>query len=490
MNFINSKNIYLRIAILVFAFSLAILALPKITFAACADVPIGGNYTISSSCTFSETVDGVDNGGITINEGQTLTVNNGQTIVWSPGSSIVINGSAAINVDGQFRQTYIWYTDQDNDGYPTTGNAVAQDAQPSNGKRRKDFSNFTYITDFTRDYDDTLNTIYPGTACGGVCYEAKTDGTCGVAAAGTDPGGECGAENCEDVNCDGSGACQILSTGEGACSLCYGCSDSDVACDAIGNGTRDTIGTYQSATCYSCNGAGTDTARTVDGSSATALGCSEGASEGCRKCASGVCGYYTSAQNSCAGGEECDATGTCASVTKYILYVTDTSYDGNLGGRSGADTKCDTDTNKPAACSGTAWAFLSVSADDEIQDMLTTKSVNSSSAWYRSDLTTRLATDWADLLDGEIENRVEETTNIPRWTGSNIYGTIGGSCNGWTANNPNGYIYPASGNPPWCTYQGQSGADEMYLCWWLSSGSFHRVCCDATRYLYCSCLGS
>jgi len=69
----------------------------KEAYAACLNVPVSGNYTVSACCAFTGTVDGVDNGGISVAAAQTLTINAGQTIVWSPGSSITINASIATN---------------------------------------------------------------------------------------------------------------------------------------------------------------------------------------------------------------------------------------------------------------------------------------------------------------------------------------------------------------------------------------------------------
>jgi hypothetical protein len=70
------------------------------TFAACTNVPISGEYSLESSCTFSGTVDGVEEGNIIVAENATLTVNAGQTLVWNPGYSVVINGTIAINKSG------------------------------------------------------------------------------------------------------------------------------------------------------------------------------------------------------------------------------------------------------------------------------------------------------------------------------------------------------------------------------------------------------
>jgi len=159
--------------------------------------------------------------------------------------------------------------------------------------------------------NNTQDTV--GNTCNGTCAACQS-GSCGNATVDTDPGSQCGAENCEDTNCVGtSAACKILSSGEGACSLCSECNDADVACDLIADGTPDTTGSATTTICYACDGGGDQTAETVDGASATALGCSAGVSEGCRKCISGSCGYYTSAQHACSDGEVCDDTGTCAS---------------------------------------------------------------------------------------------------------------------------------------------------------------------------------
>ena len=103
------------------------LLLSNTANAACSEPNPGGNYIVTSNCLFSGTVNGVDKGGITVNEGITFTVGAGQTIVWSPGSSIIINGSLAINATGQLRQTYLWMTDQDSDGYPSSTTQIAQD---------------------------------------------------------------------------------------------------------------------------------------------------------------------------------------------------------------------------------------------------------------------------------------------------------------------------------------------------------------------------
>jgi hypothetical protein len=94
---------------------------------ACANVPLSGDYTIDSTatggtggCTFANTVDGVENGNLTIAPNQTLTVNSGQIVVWNPGKAIYIDGYIAINKTppgGQLKKGYICAVDSDSDGY-------------------------------------------------------------------------------------------------------------------------------------------------------------------------------------------------------------------------------------------------------------------------------------------------------------------------------------------------------------------------------------
>jgi hypothetical protein len=123
---------------------------------ACVGVPLGGDYTIDSTatggtggCTFAYSVDGVDNGNLTIASGYTLTVNSGQTVVWNPGKSIFINGSIAINKGtpgGQLKKTYLWAADVDSDTY--YGSFVAQDSNPGGlSKRRSELTSWPSIFD-------------------------------------------------------------------------------------------------------------------------------------------------------------------------------------------------------------------------------------------------------------------------------------------------------------------------------------------------------
>jgi hypothetical protein len=126
----------------------------------CPDVPPGGDYTVATSCTFANTIDGVDNGDLIINSGCTLTINAGQTIVFNPGKKVVVNGALAINKGnpgGQLKKTYLWMIDSDSDGYSPSLTQYAQDSAPPGGKRRSSMKSITS----TDCYDQNAN-AYPG----------------------------------------------------------------------------------------------------------------------------------------------------------------------------------------------------------------------------------------------------------------------------------------------------------------------------------------
>ena len=125
-----------------------------------SSVPLGGNYTVATSCTFEYNVDGVDNGDLIVQEGVTLTINSGQTVVFNPGHKIVINGQIAINKGspgGQIKKTYIWAKDFDRDTYYSS--FVAQDTNPGGAsKRRSELASWPSLDDID-DSNDCIDTV-------------------------------------------------------------------------------------------------------------------------------------------------------------------------------------------------------------------------------------------------------------------------------------------------------------------------------------------
>jgi len=192
---LNSKH-KTYILILIGAIAVSFFLFSQTTQAACTNVPLSGDYTVSESCTFSSEpgVFGVDDGNLIIASGQTLTINNGQTVVWGPGKSVIINGSIAINEGGQLKQARIWVKDSDGDGYPTTDTPIAQDTSPGTGyvTRSNLNASMTYTSDLAYDYDDNDPTTYPGTSCDydhdgskDICTINTDNGDCGFASAST-----------------------------------------------------------------------------------------------------------------------------------------------------------------------------------------------------------------------------------------------------------------------------------------------------------------
>ncbi len=165
-----------------------------------------------------------------------------------------------------------------------------------------------------------------------------------------------------------------------------------------------------------------------------------------------------------------------------IIYATKNTYNGNLGGRNGADAKCAAEL--PPELSGKVTnihAFLSVSSTDEIIDMHSSDSDNDGTAlgYYETANPiyaynrywaewTLLASNWRDLLDGTISSSLS-TASFPTyyWTGSSTYGAYVANynCNGWTASNyENGYYGSGShSTAPWLRYSSQYCNSKLAL---------------------------
>jgi hypothetical protein len=214
------------------------------------------------------------------------------------------------------------------------------------------------------------------------------------------------------------------------------------------------------------------------GSSGTAY-CRTTASKGtdcndsCATCYPGST-YFTYSPD----GLDQDCNGSVDDVApRYYLYVSDTKYSGNLGGRSGADSICNSSSNKPSNCTTAAWAFISVNTADEIQDMPSTKGINTSLPWYfRKDSSTEylVQSNWSNLLSGNIliSAAAAGVANDYYWTGSGYDGSYSSwACAYWTSSNGDtktGIV----GNP-----SSKSGT-------WLDDSQFP---CDDVYPVLCAC---
>ncbi|RKZ32843.1 hypothetical protein DRQ33_05170 [bacterium] len=136
-----------------------------------------------------------------------------------------------------------------------------------------------------------------------------------------------------------------------------------------------------------------------------------------------------------------------------VLFGTLSNYNGNLGGRSGADAICAAEL--PSALSGKVSdvkAFISVASNDEIRDLHNNDSdVDGVIGPYESTspiiaynrgwgTTVQIASSWQTLLDGNIEQPLSnlwsvQPPNVDWWSGSKTDGSLYSTsyyCNGWT----------------------------------------------------------
>jgi hypothetical protein len=241
-------------------FSLFFSVLAGDVFAVMCDVPLSGSYTVSESCAFDGSVNGVEEGNLVVNEGNTLTINADQSIVVNQGYSITVNGSIAISSSGAqiLMKRNLYIVDTDNDGFPSTTTQVAAYEAPANSVRRKDLSaDFTNVSDIEVDLDDS-------NACADSTYTAderpcgepdNVAGTCDPVVA------EC---NTVCTRCDGQSTfSEVIPSG----SVCSG---SGAVTDVSTSSYCDTSNDCDDGDCqatkyyHSCNGGGSCRNDTTD----------------------------------------------------------------------------------------------------------------------------------------------------------------------------------------------------------------------------------
>ncbi len=213
-------------------------------------------------------------------------------------------------------------------------------------------------------------------------------------------------------------------------------------------------------------------------------GCTnECSSSGAKQCSGNgyqTCGNYDadsclewSSITQCGAGQVCQ-NGNCISLSSDVgtLFVTSTSYSGNLGGLVGADSKCQARA-QAAGLPGIWIAFLSdsnINVLDRIPDVV-----------YKRRDGAIIANSKSDLFDGSINVgiRFNEFANTRGqggvWTGSNIDGTKNNNnCNNWNSDSIE----------PYRSVLGYNTQDDTIYHWitWTTEGV-----CDPTHshYLYC-----
>jgi len=149
----------------------------------------------------------------------------------------------------------------------------------------------------------------------------------------------------------------------------------------------------------------------------------------CKSC--NIAGYLGACSNdpvgtSCTGGI-CDGSGQCIFPREpYYMFVTTLIYTGKLGGIAGANTICNSDSNKPV--SGTYKAFISINGNYPSAASL---GINIASMINSFHTGLKIANNYADLIDenGISTNRISPDDTRIVWTGARD--EI--NCLGWTS---------------------------------------------------------
>ncbi len=182
-----------------------------------------------------------------------------------------------------------------------------------------------------------------------------------------------------------------------------------------------------------------------------------------------------------AGETEVDQPPFCSNKT---IFVTSTSYNGNLGGLAGADAICNALATN-AALPGTYKVWLS-----DTTASAASRLSHSVKRYVRRD-GVKIANDWADLVDGtllaginvdQLGNIVPTGTRV--WTGTDIYGATmyGGSnqwliCSNWATGGGN--AGGMSGKVGYADASWTDGNDAFYAGYWYGGE------CDWYYRLYC-----
>jgi len=159
-------------------------------------------------------------------------------------------------------------------------------------------------------------------------------------------------------------------------------------------------------------------------------------------------------------------------VNKRRVFITNEKFNGNLGGLAGADAKCQTSANR-ASLGGTWKAWLSDSTTSATlrleQDYFFQYELLNGSV---------IAANWADLIDGSLQNSINVDQNnqlsqatASAWTGT---GRDGASL---SSNNCSGWSQSAT------AFLGLKGSSASKISDWTNGTTIGR--CDNTESLYC-----
>ena len=164
-----------------------------------------------------------------------------------------------------------------------------------------------------------------------------------------------------------------------------------------------------------------------------------------------------------------------SAYAQKTVFVTSAQFNGNLGGLTGADDKCQAEANGPASIvpSGTYLAWLSDGTDSP-----DTRFTKSSHPYVLPD-GTKIAEDYTDLTDGQILHPINidstgKALGLRKfWTGTNADGTSSDqlvTCDGWTAD-------------PLINFHGRAGVTNLKSTLWSTRRA--RISCARIIPLIC-----
>lgn len=244
--------------------------------------------------------------------------------------------------------------------------------------------------------------------CDGFCESclgaetAEPDGSCALVTAGTDPADECEQEGCSAGTCDGMGSCGFASSAT-ECRPAVSVCDMPEFCTGDSPDCGSDVVAPNTTTCgdYECDGA----SPVCPVSCASDLDCSLD-----RMCLAGVC------------------------VPGRRIFISSTTQNGNLGGLVGADNLCQQLANA-------AGIFITYQAFMSDSTVSAASRLTESTVPYRLADGTIVADNWADLVDGTLDNNIMLTelgtipTSVSVMTGTSELGaleTMGTTnCNNW-----------------------------------------------------------
>ncbi|CAH1666101.1 conserved exported hypothetical protein [Hyphomicrobiales bacterium] len=103
---------------------------------------------------------------------------------------------------------------------------------------------------------------------------------------------------------------------------------------------------------------------------------------------------------------------TVTTTAVKLVFATSTTYDGNMGGKAGANSRCATRATA-AGLSGTFLSWLATSTTDDPESSFTQATVP-----YITPNGTVIADNWSDLVDGTLDNSISVDENGNTITGA------------------------------------------------------------------------